>query len=373
MKITFLSAIILLAALCPNFSDPLITSKAESRPSGNLFSSASCACNDISGINSRLKGINAVLAKLATESRSPAAQQQFDASTFDRSLGDPIQETMGRNGGIASMVIGDIDRTSCDLETGQNLANVPGLPAGIGGSACLRDAVTVGLNVRRQACMSGRTSATEGTDYWEGRSMSSVISELTNAYTAEANYLKQQLTSLSVRCGGGSSAKQVPLPPKNICKSCVQYLMEGEYTLPIVGTIRMNANEIIDFTVNPDNTISGADTITTNLDASGSPCRISGYNGVADINIGGEILGGYVNAEITPRGTSQRTSAHMVITCPPKGKAEVFPVQQNYSMTESLKIPMPGQRYTEKRIDLTTRTQGMMHGYIILRLFITPK
>lgn len=373
MKITILSAVVWFAALYPNFSDPLITSKAEGRPSGTRFSSGSCGCNDISGINSRLKGVNAVLTRLATEARSPSAQQQFDANTFDQILGEPIHETMGRNGGIASMVIGDIDRSSCDLETGQNLANVPGLPAGIGGSACLRDVVAVGLDVRRQACMSGRNSSNEGTDYWEGRRMSSIISELTNAYTAEANYLKQQLANLSGTCGRASTAKPVPTPPPHTCLNCVQYIFEGEYTLPVIGTIRMHSNQFISFTVNPDNTISGADSIITNLDTSGSPCRISGFNGVADINISGAIVGGDLNAEITPRGSSQRTSAHMTITCPPKGKAEVFPVQQNYSMTESLKIPVRGQRYTEKQIDLATRTQGMMHANIILRLFMTPK
>jgi hypothetical protein len=271
------------------------------------------------------------------------------------------------------MVIGDIDRSSCDLETGQNLANVPGLPAGIGGSACLRDAVTVGLNVRRQACMSGRNSANEGTDYWEGRQMSSIISELTNAYTTEANYLKQQLANLSATCGRASTAKPVPTPPPHTCLNCVQNIFEGEYTLPVIGTIRMHSNQFISFTVNPDNTISGADSIITTLDTSGSPCRISGFNGVADINISGAIVGGDLNAEITPRGASQRTSAHMTITCPPKGKAEVFPEPQNYSMTESLKIPVRGQQYTEKQIDLASRSQGMMHGNVTLRLFMTPR
>ena len=222
MKITILSAVVWFAALYPNFSDPLITSKAEGSPSSTRFPSGSCGCNDISGINSRLIGVNAVLTRLATEARSPSAQQQFDANTFDQILGEPIHETMGRNGGIASMVIGDIDRSSCDLETGQNLPNVPGLPAGIGGSACLRDVVAVGLDVRWQACMSGRNSSNEGTDYWEGRRMSSIISELTNAYTAEANYLKQQLANLSGTCGRASTAKPVPTPPPHTCLNCVQ-------------------------------------------------------------------------------------------------------------------------------------------------------
>jgi hypothetical protein len=374
MKITILSTIVLLAALCPNFSDPFITSNAEARFLVTRFASAACGCNDVSGINSRIKGINAVLARLATEARSPTAQRQFDASTFDQTLGDPLMEIMGTNGGIASMVIGDIDRTSCDLETGQNLANVPGIPAGIGGSACLRDGAAVGLNVRRQVCLAGRTAANEGTDYWEGRQMSTIISELTNAYTAEANFLKQQISSLSAACRiSGAKTVPVPTPPPHTCLNCVQYIFEGEYTLPMIGTIRMHSNQFISFTVNPDNTISGADSINTTLDTSGSPCKISGFNGVADINIAGAIVGGDLNAEITPRGASQRTSAHMTITCPPKGKAEVFPVQQNYSMTESLKIPVRGQRFTEKQIDLAARTQGMMHGNIILRLFMTPR
>jgi hypothetical protein len=331
--------------------------------------SASCSCNDVGALTDRLRGVEAVLRELGTQAQGPAQRGTFDANTFDQGLGEAVLRAQA-TGGIGSMVFADIDRFSCEINTGANLANIPGAPAGLGGSACLIESVTAQLNVRRQACLAAQNPSNQGNDYWEDRQMSDVIRELNNAYTAEANFLKQQIARLATTCGGMSSTP-VPKPPQNICNNCVQYLFEGERTLPAVGRIRMSANEIINFTVEPDNKISGTDSITTDLDMSGSPCTVSGYNGVAEINIAGEILGGYVNAIITPRGTSQRTSAHMTITCPPDGKAEVFPVQQNYVVRESLKIPVKGQRYTEKRIDVSARTMGAMRGYIILRLFMT--
>lgn len=331
---------------------------------------SACSCSDAGSLNDRLRGVEAVIREIASQP-GPPNRAVFDAGVFDERLGDAILRAQAK-GGIRAMVIGDIDRSDCSITTGASLGNMPGVPAGLGGSACLIESVTTQLDVRRQACQAAQAPANQGNDYWEGRPMAEVIRELNSAYTAEANFLRQQISRLAATCRSGNP-RPVPTPPKNICQSCVQYLFEGQRSLPVVGTIRMSANEIINFTVAADNTIAGTDTINTALDTSGSPCTITGYNGVADIEISGELLGGYVNAVIKPKGASQRTSAHMKITCPPEGKAEAFPVQQTYEIRESLKIPLRGQRYTEKRIDLSTQTMGAMEGYIILRLFVTPR
>jgi hypothetical protein len=348
-------------------SGPVLSTNANERTEFRSFGSAGCGCTDVSSINNRLKGVDAVLAQLASESRSPNAQTPFDAGEYDQGLGESIMRTMGTTGGLGSMVIGDLDRFTCDIETAQNLSNVPGLPAGFGGSSCLNEAVTVGLNLRRQACMSRRNPSNQGNDYWEGMRMAEVIRELTDAYTAEAKFLRDQLTRLAPLCRTATRK-----PTKNLCDNCIHYMFDAKRTLPVVGTIRMWADEMIPFDVHPDRTISGWGTINTVLDTSGSPCRFSGYNGAADFNITGRIATGNLHVTLTPRGMSQRISAAMSVTCPPGGKAQTYPQSQTYTVTEVLRVPMAGQQFTEKRLDVGTLTHGAMDGEIILRLSMKP-
>lgn len=376
MRIISTFAVIVLGAFFTSSASHQLVTKAEPvSETPNKRSIASCSCNDVSALTSRLKGVEAVLSELGKQGQGPANRGVFDADTFDSALGETITRTLLTAGGIGNLQIAQIDRFSCEVDTGENLSNITGMPAGLGGSACLREAVTAQLNVRRQACLSGRNSSNEGTDYWEGRRMSEVIRELNDAYTAEANFIKQQLAGLAPTCRNSgpnprTNPRLPPSPPKG-SKNWLWYEFEGERTLPFVGRIRMTANETIPFTVATDNTISGTGTINTVLDMSGSPCQVTGYNGVADILVTGEIIDGFVHAKVTPRGSSQRTSAPIKITCPPKANAHLIPQQQNYALIEILKVPEPGQPYTEKIIDVNAQTMGAMQGIITLRLFMS--
>lgn len=326
-----------------------------------------CSCGDVSSLTARRRGIEAVLTTLAAETRRTGASGVFDAAAFDNGLGERITETLLTSGGMSSVVIADIDRYSCEINTGASLANIPGVPAGLGGSACLAEAASAGLNVRRQACLTGRNASNQGNDYWEGRRTADVLRELTEAYTAEANLISDRLTSLAPRCRTASRR-----PVKDLCENCIHYMFDGKRSLPFVGTIRMWADEMIPFDIKPDRTISGSGTINTILDTSGSPCTFTGYNGVANFNIGGNISRGNLNVTLTPEGTSQRSSAAMSITCPPKAEAHTYPQSQTYTISEQLKVPMAGQQFTEKRLDVAVLTRGAMEGEIILRLSMKP-
>lgn len=327
----------------------------------------SCSCTDMAALSGRLKGVDAVLAALAAETRGPGVSGNVDAAAFDSGIGERLTEVLITSGGLNSLVIADIDRSSCEITTGASLANVPGAPAGLGGSACLTEGATSGLNVRRQACLTGRNASNEGNDYWEGRRTAEVLGELTAAYTAEAKFIRDRLTSLAPRCRTATRK-----PVKDLCENCIHYMFDATRTLPVVGTIRMWADEMIPFDVKPDRTISGWGTINTILDTSGSPCRFSGYNGRADFNITGNISRGNLNVTLTPRGSSQTVSAAMSITCPPGGKAHTYPQSQTYTINEQLRVPMAGQQFTEKRLDVGTLTRGAMAGEIILRLSMKP-
>jgi len=361
MKLTRLLLATVTIGLCCA-AGPFARSSAKNQVQSSKRLSAGCGCNDLTSIRNRLGGVDAVLTRLASESQGTAARRAFDAAAFDEGLGESIMQIMGETGGMGSMVIGDIDRSSCEIETGQSMSNIPGLPAGMAGSSCLTEGLTVGLNLRRKACLSGRNSSNEGNDYWEGRQMSDVIRELTEAYTAEAKFLRDQQNKLGPTCKKASGK-----PSEDLCENCIHYMFDASRTLPVVGTIRMWADEVIPFEVKPDRTVSGWGHIDTILDTSGSPCKFSGYNGAADFDITGRIATGNLHLTLTPRGTSQTISASMSVSCPPKGEAHSYPQSQTYTVNEILKVPAPGQ-VTEKRLDVGTLTSGAMDGEIILRL-----
>jgi len=332
-------------------------------------SRTACGCNDVGDLTNRLKGLEAVLEELEAQRQGPAGRGTFDANTFDDGLGTAILTAQMTKGGMGSILVADIDRFSCEVSTGADLAGMEGVPAGLGGSACLIEAVTAQLDVRRKECLAAQTPSTQGHDYWEGRRMSEVMRELTDAYTAEAGFIRERLAGLRPTCGGPGPAPRATRP-KATCTNCLQYILEGTRTMPVVGRMRMFSDSRIPFTVKPDGTIEGGGTILTELDMSGSPCQVSGYDGVAEILVSGRISGGYLDATVVPKGASQRVSAAMKITCG-EGWAQSIPQQQDYSITQRLKVPGPGDPYSEETIDLGARTLGAMQGSIVLRLYLS--
>jgi hypothetical protein len=332
-------------------------------------SRTACGCNDVGDLTNRLKGLEAVLEELEAQRQGPASRGTFDASTFDDGLGTAILTAQMTRGGMGSILVADIDRSSCEVSTGADLAGMEGVPAGLGGSACLIEAVTAQLDVRRKECLAAQTPSTQGHDYWEGRRMSGVMRELTDAYTAEAGFIRERLAGLRPTCGGPGPAPRATRP-KATCTNCLQYILEGTRTMPVVGRMRMFSDSRIPFTVKPDGTIEGGGTILTELDMSGSSCSVSGYDGVAEILVSGRISGGYLDATVVPKGASQRVSAAMKITCG-DGWAQSIPQQQDYSITQRLKVPGPGDPYSEETIDLGARTLGAMQGSIVLRLYLS--
>lgn len=367
------SVMLLLVAFVTTAGSAIAANAGRIVPLGHA-SRLGCGGADVTAMSARLRGVEAVLAMLASEAQRPTAQSTFNAGTFDQGLGESIQQTIGTKGGLDAIVIGEIDRTTCEIETGEALASVPGVPASLGGSACLREAVSAGLSVHRKSCMAGRNPANEGTDYWEGRRMSEVIRELTDAYSAEAKFLRDQLsTTEPLR----NSARRQPTRDRrsetDLCENCLHYIFDAERTLPVVGKIRMWADEVIPFNVNADGTITGWGTINTILDLSGSKCKVSGYNGAADFNINGTISGGNLNVILTPRGNSQRTSAAMTMTCEQGGIAGTLPHSQEYTISEQLRVPSAGEPFSEKRLDVGALTLGGMQGEIILKLFMKPR
>ena len=367
MKIVLTTGFAVLVAAIALVASDHTGMRAESPTRSSPAAQASCGCNSIPDMTARLKGVEAVLQLLATQTRSSAANAVFDPNSSSQDPGDAILETLATEGGIGSIVVADIDRFSCDISTGPDLSGIPGAAPASFGSACLRDAASTQLAVRRQVCMTGRNASNSGSDYWEGRRMAEVFRELTDAYTAEARFLRNQHTRLGPSCSAATRK-----PAKNLCDNCVHFMFDGTMTLPVVGTIRMWADEMIPFDVHPDRTISGWGTINTILDMSGSPCTMKGYNGAADFDITGQISGRTLSVRLVPRGASQRVSAAMSMKCPPDGRAHVLPQSQSYTVTEQMQVPGPGQQFTEKRLDVGQLTRGGMRGEIVLRLSMKP-
>jgi len=341
--------------------------RAESPAGSSPAAQTSCGCNSIPDITARLKGVEAVLQWLATRTRSAAASAVFDPNSSSQDPGEAIIETLATEGGIGSIVIADIDRFSCDISTGPDLSSIPGAAPASFGSPCLREAASTQLAVRRQVCMTGRNASNSGSDYWEGRRMSEVFRELTDAYTAEARFLRDQRTRLAPSCSAATRR-----PARDLCENCLHYMFDGTMTMPFVGTIRMWADELIPFEVHSDGTISGWGTINTILDMSGSPCTMAGFNGAADFNLTGRISGRTLNVSLVPRGTSQRVSAEVSMKCPPGGRARAFPQSQSYTVTEQMQVPVAGQQFTEKRLDVGQLTRGALQGEVVLRLSMKP-
>jgi hypothetical protein len=358
MRALLLSASVLVAV---TVSIVLLTLVVSRQAGARSFATA-CGCTDIAGLTDRLKAVEATLREIAARSTGPAARGTFDSGTFDSGLGEAMIKAQFTAGGMtAAMPIADIDRNSCQITNNSAL----------GGSACLLESFNAQLNVRRQACMQGRTGEE---DYWEGRPMSAVLAELTNAYTAEADFLRQQIATLNRTCtrpGTGPSTRPAARP--TACGgNCVQYIMDGTraFPPPIMG-IHMFSNSTIPFTVSANGRISGSGTIVTGLELPGSSCRISGYEPNADILVDGQVTGGILEATVRPKGQSQTTSAAIKIVCPPGGFAQEFPQQQYYVITQKLRVPGPREAYTEETIDLGAQTQGAMFGTVVLRLYMT--
>lgn len=358
MKVLLLTFFALGAVTAGVISLSLAAPRDIAANSSNL---AACSCTDKSGLAGRLRAVEAVLRELSTQASGPAARGTFNSETFDSGLGETIIKAQFAGGGMtAVMPLADIDRNSCDISDNS---------AALGGSACLLASFNAQLSVRRQTCLQGRSG---DEDYWEGRPMSAIITELTNAYTAEADFLKQQIATLNNSCGGRSPKGPTPVTrPGNCGANCVQYIMEGTRPFPPpINGVRMFSNSTIPFTV-ANGRISGSGTIVTNLELPGSACTVSGYEPNADILVDGQITGGILEAVVRPRGQSQTTSAAMKITCPPGGFAQSIPQQQYYVITQKLRVPGPREAYTEETIDLAARTQGAMPGTVVLRLFMS--
>jgi len=328
-------------------------------PVGAVAQVQSCGCADSADLAARLKAVQAVIQLLDSPATAQAGREPFDASTFDSGLGEGILTAQMTAGGVgAVMPVADFDRYSCDITT------VPFL----GGSACSVQSLTAQFGVRQQVCRQSQSDG-QGSDYWEGRMMSEVIRELRAAYAAEEAFINQQLARLTGTACQGSLQSPEPVPPVK-CRNCLQYIMEGTQTFPVVGRIRMFSNSTISVTVNADGRVTGSGTILTELDMTGSPCKASGYNGVADILVSGQINGGVLDAFIDQLA-GQTTSAAMRITCPPSGVAQSLPQQQFYEVKQRLRVPGPGVPYTEETIDLGVQTGGAMFGMIVLRLYLT--
>jgi hypothetical protein len=333
------------------------TGAASGLPAGPALAQAqSCGCADAAELANRLKAVQAVMGLLDSRASATPSGARFDANDFDSGLGEDILKASMSAGGIgAAIPAADFDRFSCDINT---------IPI-LGGSACTLESLNAQLSTRQQACRQSQAAA-QGNDYWEGRLMSDVIRELRQSYAAEQAFINQQL----MRLAGSSCQSSASTPPPVTCRNCLQYILESTRALPIVGRMRMFSNSVIPFTVGAGGQITGSGTIQTELDMSGSPCKVTGYNGTADILVSGQINGTVLNAIIAPRGASQTTSAAMRITCG-DGVAQVFPQQQNYLLSQVLRVPGPGVRYTEETIDLGSRTRGAMQGLIVLRLYMS--
>jgi hypothetical protein len=322
---------------------------------GPAAQAQACGCADATELASRLRGIEAAI-KVLDSQAAAQSRQRFNADTFDSGLGESILMAQMQAGGIgAAIPAADFDRFSCEITTIDAL----------GGSACAIRSLNAQFSSRQQVCRQSRKAPDDGTDYWEGRMMSDVIRELRASYVAEAAFIDEQTKRLASSCGSSAA----PPPPAN-CRNCLQYILEGTLTLPLVGTLRMVANSAVPFAIASNGTITGQGTIVTTLDMSGSPCTVSRYNPRAPVRVTGQITGNVLNVVITPQA-GPGFSAGMTIRCPPGGVAHNISQSETYAVQQQLQLPAANRPYSEESIDLATRTRGAMNGRIILRLYVT--
>lgn len=164
----------------------------------------------------------------------------------------------------------------------------------------------------------------------------------------------------------------------------VRYILDASMTFPGLGTFKLTSDSNIPFTIT-QNRVTGAGTITTIFDTSGSNCRVMNYDATVDVDVTGTRVGNTLNVLVTRRVSGSGPSfadkvANIRMECFMGGDqafAQMIPNPMSNvtpGVRQRLQLPRPGQAYSQVQTPIGYGMSGPagpmgLTGTITLRVY----